>query len=94
MVNFGQRLKELRVQKNLTQEQLSNKVGLTKSVISAYESSARYPSYDILIKLSAIFGVTTDFLLCVSDKHRIDISGLTEENQGIICNLVDALKEK
>ena len=94
MVNFGQRLKELRVQKRFTQEQLSNKVGLTKSVISAYESSARYPSYDILIKLSAIFGVTTDFLLCVSDKHRIDISGLTEENQGIICNLVDALKEK
>lgn len=63
MVDFGNRLKTLRIQNNMTQFQLSQKLGLTKSVISAYENGLRMPSYDVLIAISNIFRVTTDFLL-------------------------------
>ena len=41
MVDFGNRLKTLRIQNNMTQFQLSQKLGLTKSVISAYENGLR-----------------------------------------------------
>lgn len=61
MVDFGNRLKTLRIQNNMTQFQLSQKLGLTKSVISAYENGLRMPSYDVLIAISNIFRVTTDF---------------------------------
>ena len=49
MVDFGNMLKTLRLRKNMTQAQLANKLGLTKSVISAYETGLRLPSYDILL---------------------------------------------
>lgn len=94
MVDFGVRLKKLRTNKKLTQEQLAERIGLTKSVISAYECSLRYPSYDILIALARTFGVTTDYLLCVNDKQMIDVSKLSDKNLQIVTNLIDALSEK
>ena len=50
MVDFGNVLKTLRLRENMTQAQLAQKLGLTKSVISAYETGLRLPSYDILIR--------------------------------------------
>lgn len=69
LVNFGNRLKTLRIKK-LTQQQLADLLGLTKSVISAYENGLRYPAYDVLIKIARIFKVSTDFLLGVEIKEK------------------------
>ena len=55
MVNFGNRLKTLRFKGNMTQAQLAQKLGLTKSMISAYESGLRMPSYDVLIHIAKNF---------------------------------------
>ena len=49
MIEFGNTLKALRIQNNMTQAQLAQQLGLTKSVISAYETGLRMPSYDVLI---------------------------------------------
>ncbi len=92
MVDFGQRLKALRKEKGLTQIQLARRVGVTKSVVSAYETSSRYPSYDILINFASIFGVSTDYLLGVTKKRTIDISGLTPEQQQVLAQLAELLK--
>ena len=62
MVDFGNTLKTLRLYNKMTQAQLAQKLGLTKSVISAYENGLRLPSYDILIYIAKIFKVTTDYL--------------------------------
>ena len=70
MVDFGNTLKSLRLQKNMTQAQLSQKLGLTKSVISAYETGLRLPSYDVLIHISKIFNASTDYLLGVEDVYK------------------------
>ena len=51
-MDFGNRLKELRKQAGLTQQQLANQVGLSKTVISYYELHTRIPSPEVLIKLS------------------------------------------
>lgn len=92
MVDFGNRLRTLRVAKGWTQSQLSSRLGLTKSVISAYETSLRYPSYDILIRITAIFGVSSDYLLGIEQTQTLDISGLSEENAQLVRQLVDALR--
>lgn len=63
MVDFGNNLKTLRLKKNWTQAQLAQKLGITESVISAYETGIRLPSYDILIHIAKIFNVSTDYLL-------------------------------
>ena len=92
MVDFGHRLKTLRLQNGLTQAQLAAKLDLTKSVVSAYETDLRLPSYDVLIHLSKIFNVTTDFLLGLENKREIDLSGLSQEEIDALLNLIRAMK--
>lgn len=94
MVDFGVRLKTLRLQHNLTQLELAQKLSLTKSVISAYETGLRMPSYDVLIAISRIFKVSTDYLLGVEQKGSIDLSGLSEEETAALSNLIKAMKNK
>ena len=91
-MNFGNRLKTLRIKKKLTQQQLADLLGLTKSVISAYENGLRYPAYDVLIKIASIFKVSTDFLLGVEIKREIDTSGLTDEQVEALIELIDTIR--
>ena len=91
-MNIGNRLKTLRIKKKLTQQQLADLLGLTKSVISAYENGLRYPAYDVLIKISRIFKVSTDFLLGVEIKREIDTSGLTDEQVEALIVLIDTIR--
>ena len=60
---IGERLKELRLQHGLTQEQLGEYLGLTKCAISLYESEKRNPSLENIIELMYLFGVSADYLL-------------------------------
>lgn len=94
MVDFGNRLRTLRLRKKLTQEQLAVKLGLTKSVISAYETGLRLPSYDVLIHIAKIFNISTDYLLGLEHRETIDLSGLTDDEVSALLNLIKAMKGK
>ena len=94
MVDFGNTLKTLRLRNNLTQAQLAQKLQLNKSVISAYETGLRLPSYDVLIHISRIFNVTTDFLLGIEPKQNLDLSGLTQPEVDALLILIKAMKQK
>ena len=94
MVDFGITLKTLRTQNNCTQVQLAQKLGLTKSVISAYETGLRLPSYDVLINIAKIFKVSTDYLLGMDNRQEIDLSGLTPEEITALKNLIKAMKHR
>ena len=94
MVDFGNTLKTLRIKNDMTQSQLSQKLGLTKSVISAYENGLRMPSYDVLIEISKLFKVTTDYLLGIEHKREIDLSGLSKEEVDALLNLINAMKNR
>ncbi len=94
MIDFGNTLKTLRIQHHMTQEQLAQKLYLTKSVISAYETGIRMPSYDVLINVSKVFKVSTDFLLGLEKKREIDLSGLTDAEIDALMNLIKAMKQR
>lgn len=94
MFDFGNILKNLRLQKNMTQANLAAKLGVTKSVISAYETGLRMPSYEVLLSIARIFDVTTDYLLGVEHEHsqEVDLSGLTESEVKALLALIEAMK--
>lgn len=92
MVDFGNILKTQRLKADMTQAQLAQKLGITKSVISAYETGLRLPSYDILIHIAKLFNVSTDFLLGVENKQNVDFSGLLQEEVDALTNLIRAMK--
>lgn len=95
MVDFGTNLKKLRLQEGLTQQQLADRLGVTKSVVSYYELQERYPSPDVLTKLASVFHVSTDYLLGLQHcGEYIDLSGLDQEDIVTLKRLVSLLKEK
>ena len=94
MVNMGNKLKALRIEKNLTQKQIADRIGLAISAVSSYESGTRYPSYDVLVKLARIFHVSTDYLLGMTDTISIDTTGLTEDEVNLVLHLIDILKNR
>ncbi len=91
---FAEKLKALRKSQKLTQQELANRLGVAKSVVSYYESGNRYPSYDVLIKIAHIFHVTTDYLLDIDKVKTLDVSGLTNKQIGVISEMIDLLKEQ
>ena len=94
MVNMGEKLKSLRIEKNLTQKQVADRIGLAISAVSSYESGSRYPSYDVLVRLAHIFHVSTDYLLGMTDKRNVDVTGLSDDEIELVSQLVDMLRNK
>jgi len=66
-LSIGGRLKKLRLKHGLTQEQLAQKVNLTKTDISKYESDNEEPDFSVQELFAEIFGVSVDYLLWIND---------------------------
>lgn len=93
-VNFGDKLKMLRIGQKLSQRELAERLGVAKSVISYYESGDRYPSYDVLVRMAHLFHVTTDYLLDIEKVRMIDVSNLSENEIDVVINVIKALENK
>ena len=93
-MNFGCKLKELRIGQKMTQQQLADRIGVAKSVVSYYESGDRYPSYDVLIRIAHVFHTSTDYLLDVEKESVIDVTGLSKEDIAVVRTVAEALKRK
>lgn len=94
MSNFSSRLKALRLKEHMTQSDLADKLSVTKSVISAYENNIRMPSYDILLHISKIFDVSTDYLLCNERQRDVDLSGIAPEVKDAVLALLESIKHQ
>lgn len=88
MRDFSEIAKELRLSKNLTQTQLAERMWVKKSIISAYETNARPPSLDMLIKYAKEFNVTTDYLLGLQEHKFINVDSLTDQQINILNSII------
>jgi len=61
--NFQTRLKELRIENNLSQQKLAEKIGVTQKAIDFGEKGINEPKVSYVIKLAIFFGVSADYLL-------------------------------
>ncbi|WP_434632006.1 helix-turn-helix domain-containing protein [Thermoanaerobacterium thermosaccharolyticum] len=67
MDTFKDRLKQLRNEKNLTQEELAKYIGTTRATLASWETGRREPDMETLRKLSDYFNVTLDWLMGNTD---------------------------
>lgn len=65
---FGDRLRELRKEKKLTQTEISKLMNISQITYSQYERNTRKPDMETLIKLADLFRVSLDYLMCRYDK--------------------------
>lgn len=91
-----QRLKELRISNNLTQKAVAEKLNLSASIVSGYETGERTPSTEILLALSYLYHCSTDYLLGkTGDKPSItlDTAGLTQTQIKALSFFIDTMKK-
>ncbi|RXZ80180.1 XRE family transcriptional regulator [Paenibacillaceae bacterium] len=62
-MTMGDRLRELRLKKKISQEEVARQIGITRSAYSHYEINNRQPMYETLIKLAALFDVSLDYII-------------------------------
>ena len=68
MGNFQNIFKRLRTSSGLTQAEIAEKLGVSRSTIGMYETGAREPDFETLEKIADFFNVDIDFLLGRTDK--------------------------
>lgn len=91
---FGDIIKKLRTAHNLSQVQLSEKLGVSKQTVSNWENNNILPSVDMLIRISRFFSVSTDFLLELDTRQYIEITGLTEKELAHIQQIISDIVSK
>lgn len=64
---LGQNIKQLRLEKNITQKELASLIGVSQRLISNYENDSAIPTVENLIKIADIFKVSLDFL---TDRYK------------------------
>lgn len=70
MSSFGERLKELRKENNITQENLAKKINVSTRLINYYENNDKKPSVEKIHSICKIFNISADYLLGFSNKKR------------------------
>lgn len=107
-MNIGERIKELRTAKKLTQSKLAEMVGLSYIQVGRYETLKSNPSSDVLQKLATALGTTTDYLMRgdsddfistqLTDKELLDqfvqVEKLNKEDKHLIKTFIDAFLTK
>ena len=94
---LDQRIKELRERSGLTQTELAKKMGVTRSSVNGWEMGVSIPSIMKLVELAMFFHVTTDYLLGMENKNRLDVDTLTDEERSIVSSMLsyfDKQKDK
>ncbi|ATF25977.1 helix-turn-helix domain-containing protein [Brochothrix thermosphacta] len=78
MNNFGEKLKMLREQTDITQEKVSQKLNVTRQSVSNWENNKNYPDLTTLVTLSQLYNISLDDLL--KDENNVVKSMKTELN--------------
>ena len=94
IIDLAPRLRQLRLEKHLRQDQVAALIGIDKSTVSAYENDLRQPSCEILDRFANLYRVSVDFLLGRNDDQTLDISGLTRAEIAMVRNLVASMSAK
>ena len=92
--DIADRIRYLRDKSGLTQTDLANKLGISRSAVNSWEMSLTSPSLSNLVEMSKIFKVSIDYLVSASDKILVDISDLSIEEQEVVFKLVGCFQKK
>lgn len=94
IVSFSHTLKELREARGFSQRQLADKIGVSPSMIGLYETGERMPSFETLLRIRRLFGVSADFLLGEEDSgfQSADLTGLTPDQIKAVCEIIEQFR--
>ena len=91
---LGQRICELRTALGWSQVELAKRLQVAKQTVSNWENENIQPSIEMLVRLSKLFNVTTDYMLGLENTPRLDVDGLPGKVVAHISQLIEDYREK
>lgn len=91
------RLKELRMSQNLSQNDVAKKLNMSPSIVSGYETGERTPSAENLLALSYLYKCSVDYLLGKSNEQPsviLDTDGLNDKQIKVLQDLIKVMKHE
>lgn len=92
--DFGNRIKQLRRKRGITQDRLAKTLGVTGANVSKYENNIITPPVEILCCMADYFGVSMDAMCGREEKGSLSLVGLSEEQTSFLRELYDAFNEQ
>ncbi len=89
---LSRQIRDLRKAKRLSQVELAKALGVSKQSVSNWENDNILPSIEMLVSLSEIFSVSTDYLLGLNKQEYVDVSGLSHDTIAHIQQIIDDLR--
>ena len=77
-MNIGKKIKELRKQRGITQEQLAESIGISFQAVSKWETGSSVPDVETMVKISELYGIT------VNDIVHADLTKIKYQKEIVI----------
>lgn len=87
MYDLGYRIKEIRTQRGMAQNELAKRINKSKSAVCGYESDALVPPLEVLVSIATVLNVSLDYLVGFEMEEPISVANLTNQQKKII-NLI------
>ena len=94
MFDLGATIRELRKQRDYTQQRLGDLLGVSEGTISKYEANYMTPPLETLRSIASIFNISMDTLCGMEHQGTMPVHGLTERQAETVKELIDAYRAK
>jgi len=92
---LAERLRWLRQEDGISQEELGSKIGVTRQSISDYENGKKNPRWDLVVELAKHYGVSLDYLLGITDsKSKSQVVQEVSNEIGLSDNAINILRKR
>jgi transcriptional regulator with XRE-family HTH domain len=90
-MDFGEQIKQLRTEQNLTQEQFADQLHVTRQAVSNWENNRNLPDLEMLIQMSRVFGISLDQLIIGGDNMTQKLIQDTSETRRAKMNMISTV---
>ena len=91
-MTIAERIKKLRCDSDISQAELARRLGVTRSSVNAWELGLNMPTTQYVVEMARLWHVTTDYLLGVSNRQSISLTGMGDEERKLLYLLLNYFK--
>lgn len=89
MYDLGYRIKEIRTQRGMAQNELAKRINKSKSAVCGYESEAQVPPLEVLVSIASVLNVSLDYLVGFEMEKPVSLTNLTYQQKKVINLLLE-----
>ena len=81
----------MREARGMTQAQVGARIGISKTMVSAYETASKTPSVEVLVRLARLYGVSVDYLVSLDAPKTLNVSTLDDETVARLAAFIEKI---